>query len=269
MSRNRQFIIWCIVIATALISLGCSVNGVKFESVEVGELIQDSKTITREDAKEVRVTVKMSAGDLKVNGGADDLLEADFTYNVEEWKPEVEYQVKDDEGRLTLRQPDTDKFSARGDIRYEWDLQFDDETPLNIRVECGAGNTDLDLSTLNVTQLDVKLGAGDAELDLNKNRSLSDLDITMGAGKLTLDLTGQWEEDVTVAIQGGVGDITLLLPEDIGVKVNVTKGIGDIDNSGLYERDGAYVNKAYDDADVRLEVTLQAGVGQINLKIVE
>src|SRR5512145_1312212 len=127
MSSNKQFIIWCIVVATALISLGCSVNGVKFESVEVGELIQDSKTIAREDAKDVRVTIKMSTGDLKVSGGADDLLEADFTYNVEEWKPEVEYQVKDDEGRLTLRQPDTDKFSARGDIRYEWDLQFDDE----------------------------------------------------------------------------------------------------------------------------------------------
>ncbi len=269
MSRSRQFIIWSIIIATVFISLGCGVNGVKLESVEVGELIQESKTVAREDAKKVRVTIKMGAGELKIDGGADELLEADFTYNVEDWKPEVEYQIKDDEGRLTLRQPDTDKFSARGDVRYEWDLRFDDKTPLDIHVECGAGNTTMDLSTLNVTELDMKLGAGDAELDLSKNTSLSNLDVTMGAGKLTLDLTGQWESDVEVAVQGGVGDITLLLPEDIGVRVNVTKGIGDIDNSGLYERDGAYVNKAYDDAAVRLEITIQAGVGQINLEVVE
>ncbi|MBN2001973.1 MAG: DUF4097 family beta strand repeat protein [Anaerolineae bacterium] len=269
MSKNRQFIVWCVIIAMALITLGCTVNGVNIESVEVGELIEESEKVNREDAKEARVTIKMGAGELKVSGGADDLMEADFTYNVEDWKPVVEYQIKDSEGRLTVRQPDTDKFSARGDVRYEWDLRFDDKTPLDMHVECGAGNADMDLSTLNVTKLDVKLGAGDAELDLSKNTSLTRLDVTMGAGKLTIDLTGQWEDDVEVAIQGGVGDITLRLPEDIGVKVKVTKGLGDVDNSGLYERDGAYVNKAYEDADVRLEITIQAGVGQVNLEVVE
>lgn len=269
MSKDRQIIAWGVIAAMVFIALGCTINGIHLESVKVGELIEESKTVAREDAKNVRVTIKMGVGELKVNGGADDMLEADFTYNVEDWKPVVEYQVKGDEGRLTVRQPDTDNFSVRGDVRYEWDLQFDDKTPLDMHVECGAGDADMELSTLNVTQLDVKLGAGDAELDLSKNTSLSDLNVTMGAGKLTLDLTGRWEDDVDVTIQGGVGNITLLLPEDIGVQVKVTKGIGDVDSSGLYERDDAYVNKAYDEADVRLKITLQAGVGQINLKVVE
>ena len=257
------------VMTMMLIIMGCSISNLSIETADVGELQNESKVVELGQADEVRVDIKMGAGELKVDSGAESLLEADFTYNVDAWQPEVDYSVKDGNGRLTIRQPNTSQLSIRGDIRYEWDLAFNEDVPLDMRIECGAGSGDIDLGELNITQLDVKVGAGDMLVDLSGNESLSRLEFDMGAGDLTVDLNGNWTEDVDVDLQGGVGKTTLLLPKDIGVRVNVTKAIGDIDASGLYNRGSYYANEAYGESDVTVEISIQAGVGQINLEVVE
>src|SRR3954468_20661751 len=53
-------------------------------------------------AKELRVKLKMGAGELRVGSGTDRLARADFEYNVPEWKPEVSY----DGGVLRISQPE-------------------------------------------------------------------------------------------------------------------------------------------------------------------
>jgi hypothetical protein len=53
------------------------------------------------------------------------------------------------------------------------------------------------------------------------------------------------------------------------VRVKVDKGIGDVDASGLYREGNAYVNQAYEDAKTALEINIQAGVGQIDLEVVD
>ena len=70
-------------------------------------------------------------------------------------------------------------------------------------------------------------------------------------------------------MQGGFGQTTLRLPKDIGVHVTVNKAFGQINASGLDQRDDAYVNEAYGQSDITLEISVQAGVGQINLEVVD
>jgi hypothetical protein len=41
----------------------------------------------------------MGAGELQVGGAADALMEADFSYNVADWKPEVDYDVSSNNRR--------------------------------------------------------------------------------------------------------------------------------------------------------------------------
>jgi predicted membrane protein len=270
MNKRKQTIIIVTIIALMmLVSLGCSVNGVSLDVVEVGELIKETEIVGRDDADEVRVQLKMGAGELQIDGGADELLEADFSYNVADWEPEVDYHITDGNGRLTVRQPRSDKLSIRGNIRYEWDLKFNDDVPLDMRIECGAGQSDIELSSLNITKLDMKLGAGDVDIDLSNNTSLTDFELDMGAGNVSVNLNGDWEHNVDVSIQGGVGQTTIYLPENIGVRVRVDKGIGDVDTSGLYRDGNTYVNKDYEESDTTIEVNIQAGIGQVNLEVVE
>jgi hypothetical protein len=269
MSRQRRWMMIGLAGAAGLIFMGCTFSSIGIQTTQIGELTRTNTTIELDDADQVRVTIKMGAGELKVDNGADDLMEAEFTYNIPEWEPTVSYDVDEGDGRLVIRQPSTDRIPVNGDFRYEWDLNFADGVPLDMRIECGAGTQDIDLAGLLITELDIKLGAGSTEINVSDNPELHHMDIDIGAGDTTVDLNGPWGEDTEVHIQGGVGEISVRLPRDVGVRVVVTKGLGDVDASGLHRDGGAWVNEAYGESDVTLEVSIQAGIGQVNLDVQE
>jgi len=269
MSRQRRLMMMGLAGAAGLVFMGCTFSSIGIQTAQIGELTRTNTTIELGDADQVRVTIKMGAGELKVDNSADDLMEAEFTYNVPEWEPTVSYDVNEGDGRLIVRQPNTDRFPVTGDTRNEWDLNFADDVPLDMRIECGAGSQDIDLAGLWITDLDIKLGAGETEINVSNNPQLHHMDVDIGAGDTTIDLNGQWEEGAEIDLQGGVGRISVLLPRDVGVRVVVTKGLGDVDASGLTRDGNAWVNEAYGESDVTLEVSIQAGIGQVNLDVRE
>ena len=266
MSSRHRYMIFVAAAAALAISLGCSFSSFGLDTVRVGDLESESVTIEREGAESVRVTLKMGAGELSVDKGAEELMEGDFTYNVSDWKPEVDYAVTDGLGQLTIRQR-SDKLSIGSDARNTWDLRFNDEIPLDMRIECGAGEPDIDLAGLNITELSVKLGAGSTHVNISDNPGLSRVDLDMGVGSADIDLSGPWTQDAEVTIQGGIGSMTLRLPSDVGVRVDTTRGLGDLETSGLYREDGSWVNEAYGETDVTLEISIQTGIGQVVLDV--
>jgi CubicO group peptidase (beta-lactamase class C family) len=212
----------------------------------VGELRTESQSVELGDAESVHVDINMGAGDLEVVGGADKLLEADFTYNVAELKPEVAYSA----GTLVVRQPEVQGLPALTGItnyRYEWDLRLYDDVPMDLSVDMGAGKSDLKLAGLSLTRLDINVGAGES----------------------TVDLSGDWARDLDVSITGGAGRLTVRLPRDVGARVEVETGVGEIDAPGLAQDGDVYTNAAYGVSEVTLQVDVRAGVGQINLEVEE
>jgi hypothetical protein len=222
------------------------------------------------DAGSVEVNVEMAAGELDVAGGASDLLEADFTYNVNELKPEVEYR----NDRLNVLTPDVEytgvgNFWDVDEYRYEWALHLNDDVPMELNITMGAGRSDLRLGGLSLTSLDVEAGAGDVNLDLSGASSLTRLNVDAGVGMIEVDLSGEWGRDLDANIQTGVGEMTVILPDGVGVRVDVEGGIGDIDARGLTKDDQQYVNDAYGESEVTLRVEIRAGIGKINLEVGE
>jgi len=211
-----------------------------------GPLRTDVKDVKLGDAKSVHVEIKMGTGEIKVGGGATNLLDAQFTYNVPEWKPQVDYSVSGTEGRLSIRQPEGTGGSS-GNVQYNWDLRLSGGVPMS---------------------MDVQMGAGRAELTLGK-LSLTDLDVKMGAGETVVDLTGDWKHDLTAQIKGGVGKATVRLPRDVGVRVSAAGGIGAINARDFKKEHGVYVNDAYGKSPVTLHVDVKGGVGEINLELAE
>ena len=90
----------------------------------------------------------------------------------------------------------------------------------------------------------------------------------MGEGKTTVDLSGDYAKGFDATIEGGVGQATVLLPSEIGVKAKAVGGLGGINAKGLKKVGGSYVNDAYGESDVTLDVDVRGGVGQINLEVV-
>jgi hypothetical protein len=261
---NRQgfrYTVWVAFVVLLFAATGCD------EGTRVGDLQTKSETVELGDADSVSVEIEMGAGELEMSGGAGELLEATFTYNVDELDPEVTYsnnklivQHGDVKGRIgTLF--DLDEY------RNEWDLRFNDDVPMEMNIDLGAGRTDLTLGSLALTKLNIDAGVGDVALDLSGSQSLNQLDFDMGAGKFTLDLTGDWQEDLDASIQGGLGELNLRLPADVGVRVDVDTGIGSVDTSGLTKDGDTYTNDTYGESDVTLSIKVDGGVGKINLDV--
>ncbi len=214
--------------------------------LRVGPTQTESRSVELGNAETARVDIKMGVGQLRVNGGAKELLEAEFTYNIEDWDPIVDYDISGSQGRLTIEQPESEfEGIPDNEVEYEWDLLFSDEIPMSMDVDLGVGESNLELSGL----------------------SLTGLNISIGVGETTIDLSGDWEESFDVDIRGGVGKSTVILPRDVGVKVDTQTGIGSIDVHGLIRNGNTYTNEAYEGADVILDINVQGGVGSINLEL--
>jgi hypothetical protein len=262
-TKNSKGIALLAMVALLLAVSGCA------SGVRVGKLQTESETVELGDAASVRVEIDMGAGELEVAGGAAELLEANFTYNVAELKPEVDYSG----GTLFVRTPSVETGIASlldvTDYRYEWDLRLNDDVPTELDVNVGAGRTDLKLGSLSLTRLDVAGGAGEILVDLSGSDSLTRLDIGGGAGALTVDLTGVWQDDLEATIGGGVGKRILILPRDTGVRVKVEVGVGGVDAAGLTKEGEYYVNDAYGQSEVTLYLEVAGGVGETELRLGE
>jgi hypothetical protein len=223
----------------SFVAVGCHYDG-EFAG---GPAQTESRSVALGEAKSVQVEVKMGAGDLRMGGGAKELLDADFTYPAPRWKPEVKYAVRGASGSLEIRQPEGTGGPHHGG-QYSWDLRLNNKVPMEMRVELGAGKAELTLGSL----------------------ALSKLELNMGVGETVVDLTGDWKNDFRGKIHGGVGQATVKLPRDVGVRVRARGGIGEI-RAGELKKDGdTYTNDAYGKSAVTLEVEVEGGVGQINLE---
>ena len=231
-----------LVVAAALLA-SCGAQG---QDQGVGEMQNESRSVQPDDAKTVRAHLTVGAGELTVGGAADALMEADFSYNVTDWKPQIDYDVSGENGDLSVEQGSGDDGRLGGGARNEWDVRFSDDVPTDLVVEMGAGESDLDLDSLILTGLDLQ----------------------MGAGQTTVDLTGDYAEGFDARIQGGVGEATVLVPSKAGVRVRADGGLGKINAEGFQREGDAYVNDAYGDSEVTLNVDVQGGVGTINLEVV-
>jgi hypothetical protein len=229
-----------LVLFAALLLGSCS------SKASVGALQTESQSVELGDAKSVRVEINMGAGNLEVTGGADKLLEADFTYNVAKLKPEVKYT----DGTLVVWQPGSKGLPAlQGitDYRNEWGLRLPDGVPMDLRVNLGAGTSNLKLAGL----------------------SLTGLDVILGAGEYMIDLSGDWIRDLNVSINTGAANIRLRLPRDVGVRVKVEAGPHTIETTDLTQDGDVYTNAAYGVSDVTMQINMETGIGQINLEVEE
>ncbi len=105
------------------------------------ELQTESHQINLSDAESVRTEINMGVGNLKINGGADELLESNFSYSVASWKPVVEYTVNDGLGQLIIQQP-KNRGTPRGNFSNEWYLYLNNNVPMDMNIDLGVGEAE-------------------------------------------------------------------------------------------------------------------------------
>jgi hypothetical protein len=200
-----------------------------------------SRTVDRQGAKSVDVSLETSAGEFNISGGSSHLLDADFNYSGSYETPRVDYNVADGVGHLNISQDSGG--THFGATHNQWNLHFSNEVPLELKVQMGAGRGQLRLRDMPVTRLEMSMGAGQADLDL----------------------TGDRKNDLVADLEGGVGQVTIRLPRKVGVVARASGGIGAVEAHGLRHEGDEYTNEAYGKTPATIHLTVQGGVGQISL----
>jgi hypothetical protein len=229
-----------VIVLVVLLGSGRRLN--RWRGGTVYAMQHQSRTVDRGEAKSVRATLEMGAGDINLSGGSSHLLEAEFDYRSSSGTPKVDYSVSGTTGDLRISQDDNDSH-IRTSSDNHWTLHVANNVPLEIKIDMGAGRGNLRLRDIDVTRLN----------------------LDMGAGQVDVDLTGDRKSDLTADIEGGVGEANIRLPKNIGVIVHASGGIGTIDAHGLKHDGDEYTNDLYGKSPVTIHLKVAGGVGRIVL----
>lgn len=215
--------------------------------------------------KTVQAEILMSAGTLKLSTHDAATADLNFLYSRAIWKPEINLDQQSKQAMLSIRQPEGKNFNMKENERNDWHITLPNKLEGDLKIRIGAGEGTVDLQGAKVQRLELIAGAGDFNVNL-ANTALSHLDISAGVGSLSLDLSGKRSNNLTADINGGIGDLNLLLPARTGVRVKIN-GLGSVDNAGFTKQDGYYVNEAYGKTDYSVDITVNGGLGSVALAL--
>lgn len=260
---NVKIILAILVLALASLACGFSIDLPARQ--KAGPEVKEEITVADPGSDETRLTLSFGAGKLTLSPGAKNLVDGTAIYNVEDLKP----QIQKNGSSIEIKQGDFHNLPPFDDMKNEWDLQLSD-TPLDLAVNAGAyegtldlgglalksltvrdGASHVDLSFLEPNQTEMSLlryetGASDVKLTGLANANFSTLTFSGGAGNYTLDFSGELQRDAVVTIEAGLGNVTIVIPEDIestvtveGTAVNISHGSGWAQNGQKYTQSGS------------------------------
>ncbi len=227
----------------ALVLIGLGISGCTVNMRNEGREETRTVNIDKPKADLVDVTVAMSAGELRMSGGAAKLMEGKFTFSGGNLEPDVQFEDSSFRGRLSVR--NKSRTTTMGNrSRNLWEMKLADDVRMDLNVTLGAGESKLDLGTLTLRSAKVQIGAG----------------------KVDVDLRGPKKTNCDIEIRGGVGEATVLVPNDVGVVAEARGGIGEVQVRGLRSEGGKWINDKYGKSAVTIRLDVKGGIGQINIR---
>lgn len=215
------------------------------------------KTITVEkdpnlNIEKRKVNMEIGARAVEVKDTDEDYyLQMEANYIGNRKAPKVEETLKD--GVLIL------DINAKED---SWGWNIASDPYMNVYI--GSPNI--------LTSLNIVLGAGKTDIAV-EDLLLSEINLETGAGTLNLDISNSEVskiEKFTTKVGAGTMNISLPKKENLGWKILYDIGLGEfnIDSEG-YSGSGTYTSNNYSDAETQIEMSVESGVGTVNIDFEE
>lgn len=153
-----------------------------------------------------------------------------------------------------------------------WDIGLSPEVPIDLVIDASTGRSEIDLRGLDLAKFDFDGGTGASKIFLPASMSQpmaasmdgyqAYLSVSTGA----LEVIFSSDSNLTVRMRGSTGRITLGIPEDVAVRIEVLRGgTGDLFTpdwisrvSGREGRDeGVYQSLGFEDAENQLVIIIE------------
>jgi hypothetical protein len=252
---------------------------------------QNMRTITMsrqlEDDEEVSVDVEYGAGRFTVRSVGEGLLyRMSLRYDENRYEPIAEYSNhRLDVGVDSKRRGLLHGRSEAGELR----LELGRGVPIDLDLEFGAVQADIDLGGLVLTDLDLSTGASESTIDISEpnrgriesasfevgaaefklhnlgNLNAERIEFDAGVGSVELGLGGEWQSDARLTIDMGLGALELRVPEGVGIRLNKESFLTALDSEGLVKRGDTYESADWNEADRRITIDLDAAFGSVEV----
>ncbi len=240
-----------------------------------------------QDSEPMDVDVRYGAGTLEIAPAESPYLyRAEFRYDGDQFEPVVEFDRNARRLRIGIEARDRPRPRDDGSAAK---LQLTREVPLELDLEFGAGNAEIDLSGIALERLELSTGAsrttvnfgapnpiqareiqieaGAAELTVTGlgNARAERVSFRGGLGETVLDFSGEWAGNVQAKVEMGIGSLRLRIPRDVGVRLARRSFLASFDAAGLERRDDGYYSTSWNDAVTRLDMDVSAAIGSIEV----
>ncbi len=255
---------------------------------------REERTIDGEGAERLIISGELAAGvfDFQV-GEPDGVAQVEVEYDRRIVRPYIEYRTRGTTGYLDL-EADFRRSRWDNDSENEWLVTLSRSIPCELDLEAGATESRFELGGLPLARLDLDLGASEAVISFDEpnptrcseisidvgaasielwqlgNANVEEVMIDAGASSILLDLTGEYTEPMYVDLEIGMGAAEILLPEGIPVRIEGDDdgwfSSVDIDDRDLRRTRSGYESEDYADAEVRILLRFEVGMGSIDVR---
>jgi hypothetical protein len=222
------------------------------------------------DERECRISMNYPKDKCSVDVRYNDTRgNLDVTIDFKKWNMEGE-----DSPNLILEIPNGPEVSLTAHIKAgETDFELGDIKLVDFQLRHWAGETTINFAEPNRTVMrsfDVNVKIGELTIENLGNARFEEGEINSGIGELHVDFSGQLVEKCVTRIDLDLGETTLILPDDVGAKLRVSKFLflSEVDYPDWFtKRGGFYYSQNYDDNPKQLYLMVSSGIGELRIQL--
>jgi Domain of unknown function (DUF5668) len=146
-----------------------------------------------------------------------------------------------------------------------WLIALPTDPRLEVGLQLNAGQLRAEFPDANLDILDLEVNAGQAIVDLTGVTAIDGIDVGVNAGELALTLPSV---AMTGSIEVNAGNVRICAPPDVALRLETDSSVlasTDFSDAGLVRRDDAWESPGYDTATTRIEMRVQANLGNVDL----
>lgn len=192
-----------------------------------------------------RIEIDFTAGNLVMGSlpiSSPYLVEAVSQTDEDSATIRADFQRQDSTGRLYLS---TGQVNRQFWSETSWDINLARSIPLAIDVKSAVGNLNLDLSELQVTELQMDIDAGNYMVRMPSSAGTTN-----------------------VYIKADVANLQLTIPEGVAARVNseINLAAFEIDERRFPREGGYYMSRNFESAENRIDIDLECNIGRVEVR---
>ena len=241
------------------------------------------------DTGALSVRVRYAAGKLDLRPAASGLLYAmNIRYDADRAEPFTRFDSTARTLDFGIRSQGV-HFSTSDKHMGSLHAELSNRVPIDLGLELGAVQGELQLGGLRLTEFVLKGGAADLSVRFDQpnpvrmrrmtlevgaadvkvlragNAATERILATVGVGSLSLDLGGEWSRDIDVDANVALGELSVRVPPDVGVRIDASTFLVEFEKSGLSKRGDAWVTPDFDAAKRHVRIRMRGAFGSFEL----